>query len=140
VVEPDILGRMLARAIEYLPGIADLSALRAWTGHRATTPDKIPVLGPISAHGRPWLATGHEGLGITTSLATARLLVDQILGRASQIPREPYSAVRFVEEARMPDRVTLRIDGEEVTVQRGTSVCAAVLATRRVALPDIRPR
>ena len=29
----------------------------------------------------------------------------------------------------MPDMVTLRIDGEEVTVPRGISVCAAVLAT-----------
>ena len=37
-----------------------------------------------------YLATGHEGLGITTSLATARLLVDQLVVRAPSIPFEPY--------------------------------------------------
>jgi glycine/D-amino acid oxidase-like deaminating enzyme len=33
-------------------------------------------------------------LGITTSLATARILVDQIAGRKAAIPVEPYLPVR----------------------------------------------
>jgi len=37
-----------------------------------------------------FLATGHEGLGITTSLGTARLLVDQLVGRSPAVPIEPY--------------------------------------------------
>jgi D-hydroxyproline dehydrogenase subunit beta len=41
-----------------------------------------------------YLATGHEGLGISTSLATARLLADEILGRASLIGRSPYEPSR----------------------------------------------
>ena len=41
-----------------------------------------------------FLATGHEGLGISTSLATAKLLCDLLLGRESLIPREPYSSAR----------------------------------------------
>ena len=38
----------------------------------------------------PTLATGHEGLGITTSLGTGRLIADQITGRTSEIPCQPY--------------------------------------------------
>jgi glycine/D-amino acid oxidase-like deaminating enzyme len=94
-VEQPILNRMLSRACEYLPSLGDLSALRTWTGHRAATPDKLPVIGPSPAHPKIWLATGHEGLGITTSLATGRLLTDQLLRRKSEIPPEPYSAARF---------------------------------------------
>jgi len=34
-------------------------------------------------------------LGITTSLATARILVDQLLNRKSEIPIEPYLPARI---------------------------------------------
>jgi glycine/D-amino acid oxidase-like deaminating enzyme len=36
------------------------------------------------------MATGHEGLGITTSLGTAKILVDQITGSNPEISIEPY--------------------------------------------------
>jgi len=97
-VDVSILTRMIARAVEYLPGIGKLSALRAWTGFRAATPDKLPLIGPQAEHERLFLATGHEGLGITTSLGTAKLLVDQIMNRASAIPAEPYLPSRVVQE------------------------------------------
>ena len=97
-VDNSILTRMLARAIEYLPGLAKLSSLRAWTGFRAATPDKLPLIGPDVEHPRLYLATGHEGLGITTSLATAKLLVDQIMNRASAIPVAPYLPARITRE------------------------------------------
>jgi D-hydroxyproline dehydrogenase subunit beta len=97
-IDVSILTRMLARALEYLPGIGKLSALRAWTGFRAATPDKLPLIGPHAEHERLFLATGHEGLGITTSLGTAKLLVDQIMNRPSAIPCEPYLPSRVVVE------------------------------------------
>jgi glycine/D-amino acid oxidase-like deaminating enzyme len=95
-VEPEILSRMLARAMEYLPSLGKLSATRVWTGHRAATPDKLPLIGPSLEHDRIWLASGHEGLGITTSLGTGRLLADLLLGRGTEIPAQPYAPSRFV--------------------------------------------
>ena len=89
-VDVSILNRMLSRAIEFLPGLGKLSSLRAWTGFRAATPDKLPLIGPDMTHPRLYLATGHEGLGITTSMATAKLLVDQIVSRTPAIPIAPY--------------------------------------------------
>lgn len=93
-VDHQILGRMLRRAIAYLPGLSRLSAIRVWTGFRAATPDKLPLIGPWPAVDGLYLATGHEGLGITTSLATARLLVDHLLGRPTAIPLGPYRPAR----------------------------------------------
>ncbi|MDR5797194.1 FAD-dependent oxidoreductase [Caballeronia sp. LZ008] len=80
-VEMNVLAMMLARATRYLPGIGGLDAIRAWTGFRAATPDGLPLIGPARFPGdRLWLAAGHEGLGVTTSLGTAKLLVAQMLG------------------------------------------------------------
>jgi D-hydroxyproline dehydrogenase subunit beta len=97
-VESQILARMLERAREYMPGLAQMSAVRAWTGFRAATPDKLPLIGPWPGDPSLFLATGHEGLGITTSLATARILVDQITGARPEIPIEPYSPSRAAKE------------------------------------------
>jgi D-hydroxyproline dehydrogenase subunit beta len=96
-VDHEILGRMLARAMEYLPALGKLSATRVWTGHRAATPDKLPLIGPSLEHNRIWLASGHEGLGITTSLGTGRLLADLLLGRKTEIPAQPYAPARFAD-------------------------------------------
>ena len=81
---------MLARAIEYMPALAKLSVIRTWTGFRAATPDKLPLIGACPGRERVYLATGHEGLGITTSLGTARLLADRIAGRQPAIDPTPY--------------------------------------------------
>ncbi len=89
-----ILNAMLARAIEYMPGIARLSAIRGWTGFRAATADKLPLIGLIPGYRNVYVAAGHEGLGITTSLATGRLLIDRILHRTSAIDMEPYRPER----------------------------------------------
>lgn len=97
-VDVSLLSRMLARALEYLPGLGKLSSLRAWTGFRAATPDKLPLIGPDGENERLYLATGHEGLGITTSLGTARLLVDQIMNRTPAIPVGPYLPSRRSRE------------------------------------------
>ena len=94
-VEQPILEQMLNRAFEYLPGLPRLSATRVWTGHRAATPDKLPIIGASPENDRIWLATGHEGLGITTSLATGSLVADLLLGRPTQIPAAAYSPLRF---------------------------------------------
>jgi D-hydroxyproline dehydrogenase subunit beta len=98
-VEPAMIRRMIDRALLYMPGLARLSAIRAWTGFRAATPDSLPIIGPHPDDPRLILATGHEGLGITTSLGTAELVADHLLKRESAIPAAPYLPSRFLEGA-----------------------------------------
>jgi glycine/D-amino acid oxidase-like deaminating enzyme len=97
-VESAILARMLERAQQYMPGLAQMSVVRTWTGFRAATPDRLPFIGAWPGDATLFLATGHEGLGITTSLGTARILVDQITGTKPEIPIEPYLPSRAVKE------------------------------------------
>jgi glycine/D-amino acid oxidase-like deaminating enzyme len=98
-VDAPILARMLQRAQQYMPALARLVSVRCWTGFRASTPDNLPLIGPSPHDERLFLATGHEGLGITTSLATGRLIADQLLRRRSAIPIEPYLPARNLKGA-----------------------------------------
>ena len=98
-VNDGIVRRIMERACDYMPEIATLSTLRIWTGFRAATPDKLPLIGPSPGNSKVLLATGHEGLGITTSTGTGRLITDMILQRESPIPREPYLPSRRTREA-----------------------------------------
>jgi glycine/D-amino acid oxidase-like deaminating enzyme len=97
-VDHGILARMLQRAQRYMPALGPMSAVRTWTGFRAATPDKLPLIGPWPADRSLFLATGHEGLGITTSLGTARILADQITGVKPEILVEPYLPSRAAKE------------------------------------------
>jgi len=97
-VDQQILARMVQRAQEYMPGLAQMSAIRVWTGFRAATADKLPLIGPWPGDDSLFLATGHEGLGITMSLGTAHILVDHITGRIPEVPIEPYLPSRVSQE------------------------------------------
>jgi glycine/D-amino acid oxidase-like deaminating enzyme len=97
-VDDGIVRRIMERACEYMPEVATLSTLRIWTGFRAATPDKLPLIGPSPANPKVLLATGHEGLGITTSTGTGRLIADMILQQKSPIPQEPYLPSRMTRE------------------------------------------
>ena len=93
-----MLANMVRRAQEYMPALGSKSAVRVWTGFRAATPDKLPLIGPCPGYKSVFLATGHEGLGITTSLGTARILVDQVMGSKPEIPVAPYLPSRTAQE------------------------------------------
>ncbi|MBK6749082.1 MAG: FAD-binding oxidoreductase [Pyrinomonadaceae bacterium] len=93
-----ILRRMTSRAFEYMPKLRELSITRVWTGFRPATPDNLPFIGMLPGRENVYVAAGHEGLGITTSLGTAELIADAILGRPSAIPVEPYSPSRSFDE------------------------------------------
>jgi D-hydroxyproline dehydrogenase subunit beta len=93
-VDHDILKAMTARAFRYMPKLKGLHAVRVWTGFRPATPDNLPYIGKIPGYKNVYAAAGHEGLGITTSLATAELLAAEITGRTPAIPAGPYSPKR----------------------------------------------
>jgi glycine/D-amino acid oxidase-like deaminating enzyme len=90
-----LLGRMLRRAIDFLPALRNTQAVRCWTGLRPCTPDNQPLLGLAPGYRQVWLATGHEGLGITTALASAELLAALLEGEAPALDPSPYRPDRF---------------------------------------------
>ncbi|MFY9477022.1 MAG: D-amino acid dehydrogenase [Aquabacterium sp.] len=77
------------------PDAADLPAATFWTGLRPMTPDGTPIVGPT-----PWrnlyLNTGHGTLGWTMACGSARVLADQICGRATDIRTDDLSVQRYI--------------------------------------------
>ncbi|WP_417696859.1 NAD(P)/FAD-dependent oxidoreductase [Pseudomonas sp.] len=97
-VEGWILAKMLKRAVDYMPGLAHLNGIRAWTGFRAASPDGLPLVGQHPQRPGLWLAVGHEGLGVTTAPATADLLAAQLFNETSPLAAQPYLPQRFLGE------------------------------------------
>jgi D-hydroxyproline dehydrogenase subunit beta len=89
-VDPNVIRAMVERASSFLPGIAQFPIVRTTAGLRPASSDGLPLIGPWPPQESVFLATGHEGLGITMALATGRLIADQLVGRSSEIPIEPY--------------------------------------------------
>ena len=52
--------RMIRRALEYMPALAGLSAIRTWIGFRPCTPDNLPLIGAWGETPGLLVATGHE--------------------------------------------------------------------------------
>jgi glycine/D-amino acid oxidase-like deaminating enzyme len=94
-----LLREMLDRAVQLMPALRDVSVIRCWTGFRPATPDKLPLIGAWTPVEGLFIATGHEGLGITTSLATAQLVADAAAGRPSKIDAAPFSPMRALTQS-----------------------------------------
>ena len=97
-INRSIVASMLERAVDFLPGVGRLEAIRTWTGFRPATPDKLPLIGRWPDVDGLWIAAGHEGLGITTALATGEILAALIVGGESPISPGPFDPARFSTE------------------------------------------
>lgn len=90
VLNRPLLGRMLSRATSFLPALATAPLSRSWVGYRPATVDALPLIGRWPALPRTWVATGHEGLGITMAPGTAELIAAALLERTPPIDPAPY--------------------------------------------------
>ena len=66
-----------------------------WMGHRPSTPDGLPVIGPSAQHPDIVHAFGHGHVGLAAAPATAELVADLLAGRTPAIDPQPYRADRF---------------------------------------------
>lgn len=98
-VDRGLVARMFARALRFMPKLAQLDVLRVWTGFRPATADKLPLIGAVPEQPRLHVAIGHEGLGIATSLSTGELIAAGITGAPSAIDPHPFSPERVCETA-----------------------------------------
>lgn len=66
-----------------------------WMGPRPMTPDGLPILGPLAAHPRVVLATGHNMLGVTLGPVTGAVIADLVCGDGPGIDLSPFAPGRF---------------------------------------------
>jgi D-amino-acid dehydrogenase len=85
---------LLALAKRYLPGLKTAGG-REWMGHRPSTPDSLPVIGPSARFPNVHYGFGHGHLGLTGSATTGRLLADLVSGRKPNVDLRPFRITRF---------------------------------------------
>jgi D-amino-acid dehydrogenase len=85
---------LIKQAARYLP---DLNAEcgTSWAGHRPTTPDSLPVIGPSPRHAKIFYAFGHGHLGLTQAATTGRLIAEQVFGDRPSLDLAPFAVSRF---------------------------------------------
>jgi D-amino-acid dehydrogenase len=62
-----------------------------WMGHRPTTVDSIPLIGPAPKPQGVWLGFGHHHVGLTGGPKTGRILARMIAGRVPNMDLTPYA-------------------------------------------------
>jgi len=83
-------------AAEYLHVPTGPVKQEEWFGWRPLTFDDLPIIGRAPGRERTWLATGHGMMGISMSVATARLLDELMTGKLPHLDPAPYAPDRFV--------------------------------------------
>ncbi len=94
-VDVDVLGRIVARALEFFPGLASGRLFRSYAGLRPMSPDHAPLVGPLPGRPAVLLATGHEGGGVMMAAATGELIARRVTGEPIPVP----------DAALLPDRL-----------------------------------
>jgi glycine oxidase len=81
---------LTAAGTRLLPMLANATPNRQWANLRPATPDELPFIGEDPRAPGLWHDVGHYRNGITLAPASARLLVDQVLGRAPIVDPAPF--------------------------------------------------
>jgi D-hydroxyproline dehydrogenase subunit beta len=89
-VDPRVIEKLLARARRFIPDIDQLTIERTWAGLRPAGLGTVPIIGPDPNRPNLMLAVAHEGIGITTSVATGRIVADLLTGRRPSVTIEPF--------------------------------------------------
>ena len=85
--------RQFARQV--FPGLPDGAPVKRWMGHRPSTPDGLPCIGPASGCADVLYAFGHGHVGLTAGATTARVVADLAGGKPPPMDLAPYAATRF---------------------------------------------
>lgn len=66
-----------------------------WLGHRPSTPDSLPFVGPVPGHAGLYLCLGHGHFGMTGGPPSGRLLSRLVHAQPPGFDTAPYAVDRF---------------------------------------------
>jgi D-amino-acid dehydrogenase len=86
--------RLVEIARRYLPALDDTGGEK-WMGHRPSTPDSIPIIGPSEKFLNLNYAFGHGHYGLTMAATTGKLIASSISNEKCDVDLSPFSIRRF---------------------------------------------
>lgn len=85
--------RLFEAAAGTIEGL-ELKVSDRWMGSRPSTPDSLPVIGPVSGWPNVFCAFGHGHLGVTYGAITGDIVACLVTGRPPPLDIAPYRADR----------------------------------------------
>jgi sarcosine oxidase subunit beta len=92
----DAMKRIAFQTSRILPALQGLRVIRTFAGLRPSTPDGLPVLGPVPSVEGLFMAAGHEGDGIALSPITGQILAEWIVEGSPGMDVSPFHLQRFL--------------------------------------------
>jgi len=87
--------RIALQTSRIIPALRGLRVIRTFAGLRPSTPDGLPILGPVPNAEGLFMAAGHEGDGIALAPITGRVLAEWILDGLPGLDVSAFSLERF---------------------------------------------
>ena len=84
---------LLRNAKSMFPGIT-YDRKQEWSGHRPSTVDSLPIIGPSKIDNKVFFAYGHHHIGLTAGPKTGEMIGKNILRDNNQYDLSPYSSDR----------------------------------------------
>ncbi|MCZ8410205.1 FAD-binding oxidoreductase [Achromobacter dolens] len=100
----DYVAAVGEQVAERFPAYAEAGLASSWTGVYDVTPDWNPVLGRIDGVEGLVAGFGFSGHGFKLSPAVGRVLAQEALGLATDVPLAPYALARFARGALLTGR------------------------------------
>jgi D-amino-acid dehydrogenase len=91
----EVLLNFARKVFPTLPVDLPPERISLWMGHRPSTPDGLPVLGPASGCRDVVHAFGHGHVGLTAAAMSGKVVADLVAGRSPRFDLTPYAATRF---------------------------------------------
>ncbi|MBU6498933.1 MAG: FAD-dependent oxidoreductase, partial [Rhodospirillales bacterium] len=91
----EILRDYALRTYPALPRDLPAERVKVWMGHRPSTPDGLPCIGPASGCADVVHCFGHGHVGLAAGALSGRLAADAVSGKTPAIDLTPYAAARF---------------------------------------------
>jgi len=87
--------RIAVQTSRILPALRDFRVIRTFAGLRPSSPDGLPILGPVPNVEGLFLAAGHEGDGIALSPITGQIIAEWIEEGSPGMDVSPFNVERF---------------------------------------------
>lgn len=94
-VSAPVVEAIQQNALRFFPGLQDIVISRVATGFRPFTPDGLPILDAPPQHPGLFIATGHEGSGITLAPVTGKILAALVTATPHTWDLAPFALSRF---------------------------------------------
>ena len=95
VQTPCQVEKIIPRVREAFP-VAGVKLNKPWMGRRSSTPDSLPIIGPVPRHRNLWLAFAHAHMGLTMAPITGKIIANFITGESQPVPVKPYLPNRYI--------------------------------------------